>query len=336
MKGRIGKGDLAERGERMKRVSEFVGKYMAVIVLVVAALALFVPKTCLWVQTSWINYLLMVVMFGMGLTLKLSDFAIVFKRPRDIIIGCVAQFTIMPLLAFCLGKMFGLDAGLMAGVILVGTCPGGTASNVMTYLANGDVALSVGMTSVNTLLAPFLTPAITYMLLKTTVTVDVMSMFLSIIKVVIVPIALGFIINRFFGKYTEKVTDVLPLISVTAITLIVAAVVSHNSERILETGALVFIVVILHNVLGYIVGFGLGLVLKLPMTRKKALAIEIGMQNSGLATSLAGSAFPDLAMATVPGAIFSVWHNISGALLANVFRRLTDKSNVEDSAKNDV
>lgn len=314
----------------MKRVSEFVGKYMAVIVLVVAALALFVPKTCLWVQTSWINYLLMVVMFGMGLTLKLSDFAIVFKRPRDIIIGCVAQFTIMPLLAFCLGKMFGLDAGLMAGVILVGTCPGGTASNVMTYLAKGDVALSVGMTSVNTLLAPLLTPAITYLLLKTTVTVDVMSMFLSIIKVVIVPIALGFIINRFFGKYTEKATDILPVISVTAITLIVAAVVSHNSERILETGALVFIVVILHNILGYIIGFGLGLVLKLPMTRKKALAIEIGMQNSGLATSLAGSAFPDLAMATVPGAIFSVWHNISGALLANVFRRLQDKDDKKD------
>ena len=236
----------------------------------------------------------------------------------------------MPLLAFCLGKLFGLDAGLMAGVILVGTCPGGTASNVMTYLAKGDVALSVGMTSVNTLLAPFLTPAITYLLLKTTVTVDVMSMFISIIKVVIVPIALGFVINRFFGKYTEKVTVVLPLISVTAITLIVAAVVSHNSERILETGALVFIVVILHNVLGYIIGFGLGIVLKLPMTRKKALAIEIGMQNSGLATSLAGSAFPDLAMATVPGAIFSVWHNISGALLANVFRRLTDKDDKKD------
>ncbi|MBE5827593.1 MAG: bile acid:sodium symporter family protein [Butyrivibrio sp.] len=314
----------------MKKVSEFVGKYMAVIVLAVAALALFVPRSCLWVQTSWINYLLMVVMFGMGLTLKLSDFAIVFKRPRDIIIGCVAQFTIMPLLAFCLGKLFGLDAGLMAGVILVGTCPGGTASNVMTYLAKGDVALSVGMTSVNTLLAPFLTPAITYLLLKTTVTVDVMSMFISIIKVVIVPIALGFVINRFFGKYTEKVTDVLPLISVTAITLIVAAVVSHNSERILETGALVFIVVILHNVLGYIIGFGLGVVLKLPMTRKKALAIEIGMQNSGLAASLAGSAFPDLAMATVPGAVFSVWHNISGALLANVFRRLTDKDDKKD------
>ncbi len=306
----------------MKRISEFVGKYMAVIVLVVAALALFVPRTCLWVQTSWINYLLMVVMFGMGLTLRFEDFAIVFKRPKDIIIGCIAQFTIMPLLAFILGKIFGLEAGLLAGVILVGTCPGGTASNVMTYLSKGDVALSVGMTSVNTLLAPFLTPAITYVLLKTTVSVDVMSMFISIIKVVIIPIALGFVINKFWGKYTEKVADVLPLISVTAITLIVAAVVSHNSANILETGAVVFVVVILHNILGYVVGFVLGIVLKLPMPRKKALAIEIGMQNSGLATSLAGTAFSNLAMATVPGAIFSVWHNISGAILANIFRRI--------------
>ena len=304
------------------RLEQIVGKYMAIIVLVVAALALFVPKTCLWIQTSWINYLLMIVMFGMGLTLKLDDFAIVFKRPKDIIIGCVAQFTIMPLLAFIIGRAFGLEEGLLAGVILVGTCPGGTASNVMTYLSHGDVALSIGMTSVNTLLAPFLTPAITYLLLKTTVSVDVLSMFLSIIEVVIVPIALGFIINKFWGKYTQKVADVLPLISVTAITLIVAAVVSHNSERILATGAIVFVVVILHNLLGYLAGFGLGLALKMPLTRKKALAIEIGMQNSGLATSLAGSAFPGLAMATVPGAIFSVWHNISGALLANFFRRL--------------
>ena len=309
----------------MKKISDFVGRYMAVIILAVAALALFVPQTCLWIQISWINYLLMVVMFGMGLTLKLEDFAIVFKRPKDMIIGCIAQFTIMPLLAFFLGKAFGLEAGLLAGVILVGTCPGGTASNVMTYLSKGDVALSVGMTSVNTLLAPFLTPAITYLLLRTTVTVDVISMFLSIIKVVIIPIALGFLINKLWGKYTEKVSEILPLISVVAITLIVAAVVSHNAARILGTGAIVFVVVVLHNMLGYIVGFILGLVLKLPMARKKALSIEIGMQNSGLATSLAGTAFPDLAMATVPGAIFSVWHNISGAILANIFRRMKEK-----------
>ena len=146
----------------MKKISDFTGKYMAAIVLAVAALALFAPQTCLWIQTSWINYLLMIVMFGMGLTLRLEDFAIVFKRPKDIIIGCIAQFTVMPLLAFALGKGFHLEAGLLAGVILVGTCPGGTASNVMTYLSNGDVPLSVGMTSVNTLLSPFLTPAITF------------------------------------------------------------------------------------------------------------------------------------------------------------------------------
>ena len=295
---------------------------MAVIVLAVAALALFVPGSCLWIRTSWINYLLMLVMFGMGLTLRPEDFVIVFKQPKNIVTGCLAQFTIMPLLAFGLGRAFGLEEGLLAGVILVGTCPGGTASNVMTYLSGGDVPLSVGMTSVNTLLSPVLTPAITYLLLRTTVRVDAAGMFFSIIRVVIVPILLGLIINRIAGEHKERVSELLPLISVTAITLIVAAVVSHNSERIFQTGAVVFLVVILHNILGYAAGFLLGLTLKLPAAKKKALAIEIGMQNSGLASSLAGSAFPDLAMATVPGALFSVWHNISGALLANVLRRM--------------
>lgn len=310
----------------LEKISDFFGKYMAFIVLIVAALALFAPGTCLWVQTSWVNYLLMIVMFGMGLTLKLEDFKLVFTRPKDILIGCVAQFTVMPLLAFALGKIFGLDAALLAGVILVGTCPGGTSSNVITYLSKGDVALSVGMTSVNTLLAPLLTPAITYLLLRTTVTVDPVSMFLSIIKVVIIPIALGFVINKLFGKVTQKLVKVLPTISVIAICLIVAAVVSHNSEKIMTTGLVVFAVVILHNLLGYACGFGIGRLLHMSVPKTKAISIEIGMQNSGLATSLAGTAFPDLAMATVPGAIFSVWHNISGAILANVYNRWTEKN----------
>ena len=310
----------------LEKISDFFGKYMALIVLVVAALALFVPRSCLWIQTSWVNYLLMIVMFGMGLTLKLEDFKLVFTRPKDILIGCLAQFTIMPLLAFALGKLFHLDAALLAGVVLVGTCPGGTSSNVITYLSKGDVALSVGMTSVNTLLAPLLTPAITYLLLRTTVTVDPVSMFLSIVKVVIVPIALGFVINKLFGKFTQKLVKVLPSVSVIAICLIVAAVVSHNAEKIMTTGAIVFVVVILHNLLGYACGFGLGKLLHMIVPKTKAISIEIGMQNSGLATSLAGTAFPDLAMATVPGAIFSVWHNISGAILANLYNRWTEKS----------
>lgn len=295
---------------------------MAWIVLAIAALALFLPGTCLWIQTKWVNYLLMVVMFGMGLTMKLSDFAVVFSRPRDVLIGCTAQFVVMPFLAFALGKFFGLEEELLVGVVLVGTCPGGTSSNVITYLSKGDTALSVGMTSINTMLAPFLTPALTWLYLRTSVSVDIKAMFLSIIQVVVVPIGLGLLINRLFGKQTRKITDVLPLISVTAICLIVAAVVSHNSEKILSTGLVIFAVVILHNLLGYLCGYLVGVLFRMDLPRKKAVAIEIGMQNSGLATTLAGSAFPNLSMATVPGAIFSVWHNISGAILAGFFRRM--------------
>lgn len=305
----------------LERISEAFGKYMALIVLAIAAVSLIAPVSTLWIQTSWINPLLMLVMFGMGLTIKLSDFALVFTRPRDVILGCVAQFTVMPLLAFGLAKVFHLDPALMAGVVLVGTCPGGTASNVITYLSKGDVALSVGMTSINTLLAPFLTPAITYLLLRTTVTVDVMSLFLSIVKVIVVPISLGFIINKLFGNLTQKLIKVLPMVSTIAICMIVGAVVSHNAAKIYTSGALVLAVVVLHNLMGYLCGFGIGKLFRMSNDKIKAITIEIGMQNSGLATSLAGTAFPDLAMATVPGAIFSVWHNISGAILAGFFRK---------------
>ena len=309
----------------MEKVSSFIGKYMAWIVLVIAAVALFWPGTCLWIQTKWINYLLMIVMFGMGLTMKLGDFAVVFRQPRDVIAGCLAQFIVMPLLAFGLGRVFGLSDELLVGVVLVGTCPGGTSSNVITYLSKGDTALSVGMTSINTLLAPFLTPMLTYLYLRTSVSVDVKAMFMSIIQVVIVPIGLGLLINKVFGNYTQKIRDALPSVSVTAICLIVAAVVSHNSEKIRATGMVIFAVVILHNILGYLCGYLVGIAFRMDLPRKKAVAIEIGMQNSGLATTLAGSAFPGMAMATVPGAIFSVWHNISGAVLAGIFQRMGEK-----------
>lgn len=304
----------------MKTIAHFFSRFMALIVLAVAALALFVPSSGLWISLKAVNYLLMVVMFGMGLTMKLDDFKVVFTQPKDVLIGCLAQFTVMPLLAFSLGKIFGLEAGLLAGVILVGTCPGGTSSNVITYMSKGNVALSVGMTSVNTLLSPIVTPAITYLLLRTSVKVDMLAMCLSILQVVILPIALGFVVNKFAKKFVSKVIDILPVVSVIAICLIVSTVVSHNAEKILTTGAIVFVVVILHNLLGYACGFGLGKVLKMDMPKTKALTVEIGMQNSGLATSLANTAFPSLAMATVPGAIFSVWHNISGAILANILR----------------
>ncbi len=305
----------------LEKINAFMGNNMAVIVLVLAALALFVPVSSLWVDTGWINYLLMIVMFGMGLSLKTDDLKYVIRHPKYILIGCISQFTVMPLLAFALGKAFRLDTALLAGVVLVGACPGGTASNVITYLSKGDVALSVGMTSVNTLIAPVLTPAITYLFLHTNVEVNILSMFISIIQVVMIPIALGSLLNHFLGRYTEKAARFLPMVSVTAICLIVMSVVSHNSGKILTSGIVIIAVVILHNLMGYAFGFALGKLLRLDTPKTRALSVEIGMQNSGLASSLAGTAFPDLAMATVPGAVFSVWHNISGAVLANIFTR---------------
>lgn len=301
----------------LEKVSDFVGKYMAVLVLAVAALALFAPATVSFIKTSYVNTLLGIVMFGMGLTLRAADFKIVFSHPKDVVIGCLAQFTIMPLLAFLLTKLFRLPVELAVGVILVGTCPGGTSSNVMTYLAKGDVALSVGMTGVSTILAPFLTPLLTYLLAGQSVNVNMMSMFLSIVKVVIVPIALGCIINKLFSDLTQKVVKILPLVSVTAIVAIVAAVVSANSAKIMTCGLLIVAVVMLHNVCGYGLGFAIGKALKLDMAKCKAVAIEVGMQNSGLATSLAATHFAQYPLATIPGAVFSVWHNISGAIFAN-------------------
>lgn len=303
----------------LEKLSDFVSKWMALIVILVAALSLFFPSAVSFIKTAWINTLLGIVMFGMGLTLKPSDFTDVFKRPKDVIIGAVAQFTLMPLLAFLLTKVFHLSPELAIGVILVGTCPGGTSSNVMTYLSKGDVALSVCMTSVSTILAPLMTPLLTLLYAGKTVDVQVVGMFISVIKVVLVPIILGIVFNRFFSKITEKAVKALPLISTTAIVLIIAAVVSVNSQRIMQNGLLIVCVVICHNVLGYLTGYLAARALKLDTTKCRAISIEVGMQNSGLATSLAATHFAQYPLATVPGAVFSVWHNISGAILANIF-----------------
>ncbi|MBQ9246765.1 bile acid:sodium symporter family protein [bacterium] len=306
---------------KMSKLSEFIGKNMAIIVLLIAFFSLLFSNKFLWIKTSYINYLLMIIMFGMGLTLKSDDFVLVFSHPKEIAFGTVSQYLIMPLLALSLSYLFNLDSTLTAGVILVGTCPGGTASNVITYLSKGDVALSVCMTSVNTLLSPVLTPLITYLMLKTTVETNIWAMFIGIINVILVPIILGIIANKFFSNFTKKITKILPGISVIAISFIVASVVSHNAERILSAGGIILLIVILHNISGYIVGFFIGKLLKLNNAKTKAFSIEIGMQNSGLATSLANSTFPTMPEAAVPGAIFSVWHNISGAILAAIYRR---------------
>jgi len=268
-----------------------------------------------------ISVLLGVVMFGMGLATRLDDFRVVFSRPSDIAIGCVAQFTIMPATAWALARLFGLDEALTVGVILVGCCPGGTASNVMTYLAKGDLALSVGMTGVSTILAPFLTPALTLLLAGKTVDVHAVGMLVSILWVVILPICLGFVAKRFCPKATERVVRYMPTVSSVAIAAIIALVVAANAKRLAEGGVAVFLVVILHNVCGLALGYLVAAALHLAEPKRRALCIEVGMQNSGLAASLAAAHFAAYPMAAVPGAIFSVWHNVSGALVARLFAR---------------
>ncbi|MCR5439817.1 MAG: bile acid:sodium symporter family protein [Selenomonas sp.] len=298
----------------LEKLSSFISKYMAVFVILVAAIALIQPWTFKWAAPK-ITILLGIVMFGMGMTLRLRDFKLVFQRPKDVFVGALAQFTIMPALAWLLAKGFGLPPELAAGVILVGTCPGGTSSNVMTYLARGDVALSVSMTMTTTVLAPIVTPLLTWWLAGEWVEISLAAMMLSIVQVVILPIVLGILINSFFEETVQKIVKLLPLVSVVAIVLIVGGVVSVSSQRILETGLLIMLVVMLHNLLGYSIGFLIAKALHMNVAKAKAISIEVGMQNSGLATSLAILHFG--AAAAIPGAIFSVWHNISGSLAAN-------------------
>ena len=305
----------------MKQICKWISDWMGVLVLVSAILALAFPEVVGHLKPSLINPLLGVIMFGMGLTLKVEDFRVVFTRPKDVLVGCLAQFTVMPLLAFALSRLFGLDEALTIGVILVGCCPGGTASNVITYLAKGDLALSVGMTATSTLLAPLLTPLLILLLVGETVDVNVIGMLLSILWVVILPIVLGLLVKRLLPKATEQATAYLPAVSTIAICLIVMIVIAANAHKLLAGGWIVILVVMLHNILGLTVGYLIGLLLKMTPAKRRAISVEVGMQNSGLASSLATLHFAAFPMATVPGAIFSVWHNISGAVVARFFAR---------------
>lgn len=297
----------------LERISTVAGNTFAIWIIIFATLAFFMPNGFSWIAPH-ISLLLGIIMFGMGLTLTTDDFKRVVKAPKSVLFGVVVQYTIMPAIAFGLATVFKLPPEIAVGVILVGCCPGGTASNVMTYLAKGNTALSITITAISTLLAPILTPSLTLLLASKWLPVSMSAMFMSIVQVILIPIALGFILRLLFAKQVDKVTSVLPLVSVIGIVAVAAAVVSVNTENIATTGLLIFTIVILHNVLGLLIGFTIAKVLKLTYEDQKAISIEVGMQNSGLGSTLAIAHFEPIA--AVPSAIFSVWHNISGPLLA--------------------
>lgn len=308
---------------RVAALSAFFGKTFAVWVIIVAVIAFMFPEGFKFLA-PYISILLGIVMFGMGLTLKAKDFSEVFTRPKDVLVGILGQFIIMPLLAFVLCQVLNLSDEIAVGVILVGCCPGGTASNVMTFLGKGDVPLSVTISACTTLMAPIVTPALIWLFASKWVDVDPVAMFLSIVYIVILPIVAGVIINAFFGGVVRAAVSVLPLVSVFAIIAIVAAVVSVSQKQIAQTGAIIFAVVVLHNCLGLALGYLMAKLLGMSLPKKKALSIEVGMQNSGLGVALAMAHFSPLS--AVPSAIFSVWHNISGPILATIFANMKDEN----------
>ena len=305
----------------MNRLCKLISDYMGLLVLLAAICAFLRPEFFAQVKPTVINPMLGVIMFGMGLALKAEDFRVVFSRPKDILVGVASQFIVMPLLAFLLTRVFALDEALAIGVILVGCCPGGTASNVITYLSGGDLALSVGMTGVSTLLAPIVTPLLVWILAGEKVDVDVVAMFMSILWVIILPILAGLVVKRLWPRQTERAAVYLPAISSLAIAATVMIVIGASAKRLLTGGMIVILVVMLHNAGGLLLGYLVGRAMHLPSPKRRALSIEVGMQNSGLASSLATLHFAAYPLAIVPGAIFSVWHNISGAIVARIYSR---------------
>ena len=305
-------------GIHLQNIGRFIVKNMVWLVVLVGAAGAVFPASLSWIAPQ-VPLLLGIVMFGMGMTIELKDFRHLVCHPWDVGIGVLAQFTIMPLVAYLLTQAFSLSPDLAVGVILVGTCPGGTASNVITYLAKGDVALSVTMTMATTLLAPFITPFLTLLLAGEEIAVNAPAMMLSIAEMVLLPVLLGAALNHFFRRRVAYALTVLPLISALLVALLVGVVVSMSAPRLTEVGALVALAVVLHNGFGLVLGYALARLLGLSAPKRRAIGIEVGMQNSGMAASLALLYFNPAA--AIPAALFSVWHNISGSLAANWFTR---------------
>ncbi len=306
------------------KFTQFVQKTFALWVILFSGLALYSPENFVWLKT-YITWMLGIIMFGMGMTMTLGDFKSVLQSPKAVTIGVFAQFIVMPALAYLLCKLFNLPTEIAIGVILVGCCPGGTASNVITYMAKGNTALSVACTSVSTILAPILTPAIFYVLASQWIDINAISMLKSILQVVLFPIVLGLLVRAILKNKVDHYIQVMPLISVVAIVAIVAAIIAGSKAQILESGLMILGVVILHNGLGLLLGFWAARIFKLPYTDCKAISIEVGMQNSGLGVALAAVHFALLPITAVPSAIFSLWHNISGSALATYWAAKSDK-----------
>lgn len=322
------------------RISSILSNHSSLYVISIAILSYLNPDIFNWVRGDISNVILGIIMLTMGLTLTLDDFRELFRRPLDIFIGACAQYTLMPLIALALTQIFHLNPYLSIGIILVGCCPGGVSSNIMSYLCRGDIAYSVGMTTASTLLAPIMTPLLVWWLADTRIEVNVIGMFQGILMITLIPVGIGFATNAFLGrkKLFKDVQSVMPGISVTCLALIVGGVVSQVTPQLEQSGIVLFMtmlcIVFFHNGLGYTLGYLVGYLFHFNKAKKRTISIEVGMQNAGMATVLASTFFangeilsshPEAILCVVPCAISCAYHSISGTILANIFVTLDSK-----------
>lgn len=323
----------------IKKISDILSSKASLFVILTAVVTFFFPQLFVWVKGNTQTIILGVIMLTMGLTLTPDDFKLLAKRPFDILIGAVAQFTIMPLVAYALSWLFSqvpafapYSTAMAVGIILVGCCPGGVSSNIMSFLCKGDVAYSVGMTCASTLMAPVLTPLLVLMLAGERVDVDAWGMFRQILIVTIIPIAIGFLLNVWLGhkEVFHKIQGCMPGVSVICLACIVGGVITTVHDPLVENGMVLFLLtfcmVFCHNTIGYLLGYSVGVLFHFSTAKKRTISIEVGMQNAGLGTNLAMTFFVATnPMAVVPCAISCAWHSISGTILANIFARKDHK-----------
>ncbi|MDU3688355.1 MAG: bile acid:sodium symporter family protein [Anaerococcus hydrogenalis] len=306
--------------EKISRISDKITQNIGLIIVIFSVIAYFVPDYFSW-MTNYTTIFLALAMFGMGTSIDSDSFKEILKNPKDVFIGSLAQFTIMPLIAWFLAIAFNVNKDIALGIILVGCCPGGTASNVITHIAGGNVSMSVSMTILSTLLAPIVTPFLVYLLAGRWVEVSILAMFKSVVTVILIPVLMGIFAKKLSPEKMEKSKSIFPLISSLAIILIISGIIGANSEKIAKSGLIVLLIVMIHNALGLLLGLGVSRLFNMDYDKQTALSIEVGMQNSGLAIQLATANFALNPLATLPGAIFSIWHNISGSIFASIRRK---------------
>ncbi len=311
----------------LKQISAFLSKKTSLFIILIAVITFYYRDLFNWVRGDIQSVILGLIMLTMGMSLTTDDFKILLSRPFDILLGTIAQFTIMPLIAYTVTNVLGLPVGIGLGLLLVGCCPGGVSSNIMSYLCKGDIAFSVGMTSINTIISPIVTPLLLVWLTGKNIEIEAFQMFKSILIVTLMPVTIGFILNTLFSskKQYKEIQSVMPGLSVICLACIVGGVVSQHGDAFLQSGFLIIIAILLHNSLGYLLGYSIGTLAKFNIAKKRTISIEVGMQNAGLATNLAGKHFPTFPEAAVVSAICCVWHSISGTILANLFVYLDNK-----------